>query len=270
MPEQEELQKLPKPQDKQHEALEAAHGDQGAASINPSIIWPPVVIAIGMALILAVVYGVTKVPIAEAKKADKRDKLAQVMPKFDNDPLELEQPLSDEPAGKAGNIMLYTGTVPDGVSGYGVTSAVGTGYSGYFSVVFGLDIAGTITSVKILETLETPGLGSKASQPEFIDQFKGKRLDDFKFKVTKDGGDVDAITGATITSRAVCDAVEQGLEAFEEQQPAAEAEQPAEQQSAEQAGAAADESEEETAEAAGDAQEGQSQESGAEAEGQDG
>jgi electron transport complex protein RnfG len=193
-----------------------------------------------------------------------------VMPKFDNDPLDLEQPLSDEPTGKAGNIMLYTGTVPDGVSGYGVTSAVGTGYSGYFSVVFGLDIAGNITSVKILETLETPGLGSKASQPQFIDQFEGKRLDDFKFKVTKDGGDVDAITGATITSRAVCAALEQGLEAFKEKGPGAEAQQSEDNPPEGQDTAAADGNAQSTNEAADGAADEQPDESGDSAEGQDG
>lgn len=269
MPDEQERQKLPPPQDKQKEALTEAHGDMGAASINPAIIWPPVLIAVGMALILAVVYGITKVPIAEAKKADKRDKLAQVMPKFDNDPLTLEQPLSDVPAGKPGNVMLYTGKENDATSGYGETSAVGTGYSGYFSVVFGLDQSGTITSVKILETLETPGLGSKASQPQFIDQFEGKNLDNYKFKVTKDGGDVDAITGATITSRAVCAALQQGLEAFKDKGPSTEAEQDAGQQPQDQDTASTDENAEDTTDAAGSAQDGQ-EATGGEAEGQDG
>ncbi len=219
MPEQDERQGLPRPQEQQEESLKEAQADQGASSISPAIIVPPVLIAIVMSLILAVVYGVTKEPIAEAKKADKRDKLAQVMPQFDNDPLELEQSLSETPPGEAGNVMLYTGTVPGGTSGYGITSAVGTGYSGYFSVVFGLDIEGSITSVKILETMETPGLGSKVGEPAFIDQFEGKSLGEFEFMVTKDGGDVDAVTGATITSRAVCEAVKQGLAAFDEHKP---------------------------------------------------
>lgn len=183
------------------------HAPSGAATISPAIVIPPVVIAAVMGLLLALVYGVTKEPIAEAKRLDKQQKLAQVMPQFANDPLELEQQLSDD-------VMLYIGTVEDGVSGYGLTSSVNTGYSGYFSVVFGLDIEGSIERVRILESFETPGLGSKAAASPFIDQFDGKPRD-FNFKVTKDGGDIDAITGATITSRAVCDAVSQGLAAFE-------------------------------------------------------
>ncbi len=192
-------------------SLEAA----GIAAINPVIIIPPVAIAVIMSFLLALVYGVTEEPIYEAKRADKRKKLSAVMPTFENDPLDLEEALTDVPAGKAGNVMLYTGTVEDGVSGYGITSAVGTGYSGYFSVVFGLDIEGNINKVKILETMETPGLGSKAGEPDFIDQFNGKDPDSFNFAVIKDGGTIDAVTGATITSRAICDAVKQGLEEYE-------------------------------------------------------
>ena len=64
--------------------------------------------------------------------------------------------------------------------------------------------------------METPGLGSKAGAPEWLSQLEGQRLDSFDFRVSKDGGEVDAITGATITSRAVCDSLRQGLEAFEQ------------------------------------------------------
>ena len=193
--------------------------DAGSSSISPMIIIPPVMIAIVMSFLLAVVYGVTKGPIAEAKRKDERDKLTQVMPEFDevaNDPLDTKKSLSEEPEGKPGNIVLYTGIQGEEVSGYGMKSAVGTGYSGYFSVVFGVSPDGTVNKVKVLESMETPGLGSKAAEPDFISQLEGKKLDDFKFSVTKDGGDVDAVTGATITSRAVCEAVEQGLQQFAE------------------------------------------------------
>jgi electron transport complex protein RnfG len=179
----------------------------GAQAINPMIIIPPVLITAVMALLLAMVYGVTKEPIAEAKRLDKQQKLAAVMPTFANDPLELEQVLSD-------SVTLYTGTVEGGVNGYGITSSVKTGYSGYFSIVFGMAPDGTIERVRILESFETPGLGSKAGESPFIDQFDGKQGDSFDFRVVKDGGQIDAITGATITSRAVCDALTAGLDAF--------------------------------------------------------
>jgi electron transport complex protein RnfG len=59
----------------------------------------------------------------------------------------------------------------------------------------------------VLEHKETPGLGTKMTDPSFKDQFNGKNPDSFQLKVKKDGGKVDAITAATISSRAFCDAV---------------------------------------------------------------
>lgn len=179
----------------------------GAQAISPLILIPPVLITAIMSLLLAVVYGVTKEPIAEAKRLDKQQKLAAVMPTFDNDPLEMEQVLSD-------SVTLYAGTTGEEISGYGMTSSVKTGYSGYFSIVFGMAPDGTIERVRLLESFETPGLGSKAGESPFIDQFDGNHHDSFDFRVVKDGGQIDAVTGATITSRAVCDALTAGLDAF--------------------------------------------------------
>ncbi|MBN2081998.1 RnfABCDGE type electron transport complex subunit G [bacterium] len=160
-----------------------------------------------MGLLLALVYGVTKEPIAESKRLDKQQKLAQVMPGFDNDPLTTEVELSD-------TVLGYAGMSGADLSGIGMTSSVNTGYSGYFSIVFGITKDNTIERVRILESFETPGLGSKASEPFFIDQFEGRPAEP-NFKVAKDNGDIDAITGATITSRAVCDALNAGLEAYQ-------------------------------------------------------
>jgi electron transport complex protein RnfG len=74
---------------------------------------------------------------------------------------------------------------------------------------------GTLKNISVLQHAETPGLGSKMSEPAFKDQFNDKRADSFNFKVKKDGGDVDAITAATISSRAFCDAVNRALSTFE-------------------------------------------------------
>ena len=63
----------------------------------------------------------------------------------------------------------------------------------------------TVISYKVLAASETPGLGMKLKTPEFADQFKGK--DGTSLKVKKDGGEIEAITSATITSRAVCKAI---------------------------------------------------------------
>ncbi len=70
---------------------------------------------------------------------------------------------------------------------------------------------GSLGGIEILNHAETPGLGSLIIEDSFKDQFKGRSLDNTNFKVKKDGGDIDQITGATISPRAVSEAVEKGL-----------------------------------------------------------
>jgi len=67
---------------------------------------------------------------------------------------------------------------------------------------------GTIAGISVLDHKETPGLGTKMTEPGFKGQFTGKNPGEFMLKVKKDGGQVDAITAATISSRAFCDAVQ--------------------------------------------------------------
>ncbi len=67
---------------------------------------------------------------------------------------------------------------------------------------------GTIINITVLEHKETPGLGTKMTEPSFKDQFMDKNPVEYELKVKKDGGPVDAITAATISSRAYCDAVQ--------------------------------------------------------------
>ena len=71
-----------------------------------------------------------------------------------------------------------------------------------------------ISGTSVLEHKETPGLGDKMDKKkaDWSKQFDGKNLTEFKLKVTKDGGDVDAITAATISSRAFCDAAQRAYD----------------------------------------------------------
>lgn len=84
----------------------------------------------------------------------------------------------------------------------------GKGYSGDVGVMVGLSLSsGRIIGMGVTTHSETPGIGSKAKDsPDFVDQFTGEPVES-DFKVRTDGGGVDAISGATITSRAVCGAV---------------------------------------------------------------
>lgn len=86
------------------------------------------------------------------------------------------------------------------------------GYAGPINILIGVNPSGTVASISItkLDQAETPGLGTKTTEPKFRDQFRGKEGDALKLK--KDGGSIDAITAATISSRAVANGVHEGLE----------------------------------------------------------
>ena len=94
-----------------------------------------------------------------------------------------------------------------GEEGYAVEGRSGEGYGGDIVLMVGFKKdKKTVISYKVLQAAETPGLGMKLKTPEFAGQFAGK--DATSLKVKKDGGNIEAITAATITSRAVCRAIE--------------------------------------------------------------
>jgi electron transport complex protein RnfG len=68
--------------------------------------------------------------------------------------------------------------------------------------------------ISVLQHKETPGLGTKMTEEKFLVQFRGKNPGSFPLKVKKDGGQVDAITAATISSRAFCDALQRAYDAL--------------------------------------------------------
>ena len=93
-----------------------------------------------------------------------------------------------------------------GEDGYTAEGTCRDGYGGDIVLMVGFKKdKKTVISYKVLAASETPGLGMKLKTPEFADQFKGK--DGSSLKVKKDGGEIEAITSATITSRAVCKAI---------------------------------------------------------------
>lgn len=113
--------------------------------------------------------------------------------------------LSDGSAG-------YIGKDGEKTVGYVFTTS-GKGYGGAVEVMTGIDCDGKVLGINILTINETPGLGMNAKKDSFLSQFTGRSG---KLAVSKDGGDIDAITSATITSRAVTSAVNQALAYFEE------------------------------------------------------
>ena len=93
-----------------------------------------------------------------------------------------------------------------GQEGYTAEGTCKDGYGGDITLMVGFKKdKKTVISYKVLAASETPGLGMKLKTPEFAGQFTGK--DGRSLKVKKDGGEIEAITSATITSRAVCRAI---------------------------------------------------------------
>ena len=155
------------------------------------------VICLAATLVLAVAYEVTKPKIEEQRKMEEQNALKSIMPSADS--------FSEKAMDGIEYFEALKGKV---IVGYCVKVA-GSGYSGYIRMIAGVDLNGAIQGVAILEHSETPGLGAKIneirpgeSEPWFLKQFKGKSARTIAVKK-----DIDAITGATISSKAVTDAI---------------------------------------------------------------
>lgn len=103
----------------------------------------------------------------------------------------------------------YTALVQGEVIGY-VFIAEGKGYSGTIKTLVGMYPNETISRIYVISQTETPGLGTRIAEPEFTSQFMGKRIEELRLR--RDGGLIDAITGATISSRAITETVRTGAE----------------------------------------------------------
>lgn len=191
------------------------------------------VIAVISGASLGYVYKLTKAPIEQAKAAKQQAAIKDVVPEFDNDPLAEAKTLQSEdglelkmfPAKKAGELV-----------GVAVETLTNNGFSGEIRIMVGMQPDGTIINYRVLDHKETPGLGSKMEEwfrPQApkadatADQetsfakwlygikasgggnrsIVGMNPGKNKMIVSKDGGEIDAITAATISSRAFLDAV---------------------------------------------------------------
>jgi electron transport complex protein RnfG len=166
------------------------------------------------ALALGGVYTVTKEPIAIAKQKKLEAAIKSVLPDFDT----IEEAKFIDPEGKDSLTFYYAYKEGERI-GAAIKTYTMEGFSGKIELMVGLLGDGTINNTAVLAHKETPGLGDKmdASKSDFPLQFMGKNPNDYNLSVTKDGGSVDAITAATISSRAFCDAVERAYITFEKE-----------------------------------------------------
>ncbi len=175
-------------------------------------------IAAAAGLILSQVENVTREPIKEQRRLQMLKALSAVLPQFDNSPDTDNVVLQDGVDKKSKPQMktFYRGRLAHRLTGTAFKVVAPDGYSGNIEVMVGLDPQDRLNGLEILAHAETPGLGARIIEPAFKNQFKGKSLDGSDWRVKKDGGDFDQITGATISPRAIVKAVKKGLEFYRE------------------------------------------------------
>jgi electron transport complex protein RnfG len=154
---------------------------------------------------LGFVYQFTKDPIALSNLNKKLDAIKQVVPGFNNNP---NAEMFKLPTGEGDSLEIYPAKKDNIIVGYAVNTYTKKGFSGNVSLMAGFKPDLTIVNITVLEQKETPGLGTKMAEPKFKDQFIDKNPSQYILKVKKDGGPVDAISAATISSRAFCDAIQ--------------------------------------------------------------
>ena len=163
---------------------------------------------------LGFIYQITKEPIAAAKLAKKMDAIQNVLPEFNNEPnMEVYKIPTD------GDTLYFYPAKKDGsLVGTAIESFTNQGFTGEIKIMVGLLPDGSIHDVAVLEHKETPGLGDKMERrkSDWGNQFRGKDPKYFNISVKKDGGDVDAITASTISSRAFCEALGRAYNAYME------------------------------------------------------
>lgn len=162
--------------------------------------------------LLGWVNAATAEPIAQANAKALSDAIAVVIPGFDNNPAEEAETVEVEGT----TYKIYPATQEGKPIGAAVEASA-NGFGGTLTVLVGFDTEGNIIDYSLLSHAETPGLGSKAS-----DWFKkgakgditGKNPGTQSLTVSKDGGEIDAITASTITSRAFLQAVNNAWSAY--------------------------------------------------------
>ena len=150
---------------------------------------------------------ITVEPIAAAKAAATQQALSEVLPAF-------ERTSIDELEVDGLPIRVYTASNGEALAGYAVETMTKQGFNGVVKLMVGFLPDGTVTNVNVREQSETPGLGTKMTEEgnPLLASIRNRKLEEKKLvggklAVTKDGGDVDALTAATISSRAYVDAI---------------------------------------------------------------
>ncbi len=174
------------------------------------------VVTLVSAAALGFVYELTKDAIAEAKEKAQTEAISKVLPEFN----QLGESIK-LPVGSSGDSLEVFPAYANGEQvGIAIKTFSNNGFSGFISLMAGIDSQGNLSGYEVLEHAETPGLGSKMdvwfrNEDKPAQNVIGKNPQTNKFQVTKDGGDFDAITASTITSRAFLEALIKAFEAYD-------------------------------------------------------
>ena len=175
-------------------------------------------VAVVIGAVLAWVNNITEKPIAEKAQQTLAAGIKEVMNSTD---IKVEDPdtVKMEIQGKESIFTIHNVYTTDGAYLGSAVESTTMGFGGDLKVLVGFNAEGTILGYTILQASETPGLGAKADkwfQKDGKGNIIGKSLAKGDLKVNKDGGDVDAITASTITSRAFLKAVNQAYSAYQD------------------------------------------------------
>lgn len=169
------------------------------------------------AVALGYVYDLTKAPIEAAKEKAQAEAITKVLPPFDR--LGDSYKVPAEPGGDS--LEIFPAYKNNNLVGAAVKTWTKEGFGGLITIMAGIDADGNFSGYEILDLSETPGLGTKMvtwfkNQEKPNQNIIGKSPKTTKFQVTKDGGDIDAITASTISSRAFLDAMVRAYNSYEE------------------------------------------------------
>jgi electron transport complex protein RnfG len=178
-----------------------------------------------LAGILGAVNQFTQVPIERTKTDNKKKAIEKVVPPFDQlksvkiAAIVVKEDNVFKKEQAADSLIVYDAYKNNKWVGTAIETFTDKGFSGRIKLMVGFLPNGNIHKIEVLEHKETPGLGNKmeVGASTFPNQFLGKNPANYKLSVKKDGGDVDAITAATISSRAYCDAVQTAYTIFTKQ-----------------------------------------------------
>lgn len=178
------------------------------------------IISFGASAILGGVYVLTKKPIEDAAELKKTNAIKEVLPQNNN--MKIGEAVEITLESYSEKFIVYPAFENDKLIAAAVETFDNNGYGGQIKSMVGFDAEGNIVNYAILAMSETPGLGEKVTSwfktKRNKQDIRGKKPSEESFKVSKDGGEIDAITASTITSRAFLSSVKTAYNVFIEYQ----------------------------------------------------